>query len=65
MSIQMALQSLMPIPRDHLYVMQYEDPEYVKNLFKDDFMQFFEILIRSYGGKILLEDVKRELIPAY
>jgi transcription elongation factor GreA len=64
MSIQMALQSLAPIPRDHLYVMQYDDPEYVKNLFRDDFMQFFEILIRSYGGKILLEDVKRELIPA-
>ncbi len=65
MSIQMALQSLMPIPNDHLYVVQYEDPDYTKNLFKDDFMQFFEILIRSYGGKILLEDVKRELIPAY
>ena len=64
MSIQMALQSLTPIPKDHLYVMQYEDPEYVKNLFKDEFMQFFEILIKSYGGKILLEDIKRELIPA-
>jgi transcription elongation factor GreA len=65
MSVQMALQSLTPVPKDHLYVMQYEDPEYVKNLFKDDFMQFFEILIKSYGGKILLEDIKRELIPAY
>jgi len=65
MSIQMALQSLTPIPKEHLYVMQFEDPEYVKNLFRDDFMQFFDILIRSYGGKILLEDVKRELIPAY
>ncbi|MBN2158875.1 MAG: transcription elongation factor GreA [Spirochaetes bacterium] len=65
MSIQMALQSLTPIPKDHLYVIQYEDPEYVKNLFKDDFMQFFEILIKSYGGRILLEDIKRELIPNF
>ena len=65
MSVQMALQSLTPIPKDHLYVMQYEDPEYVKNLFKDEFMQFFEILIKSYGGKILLDDIKRELMPAY
>jgi transcription elongation factor GreA len=64
MSVQMALQSLTPIPQDHLYVMQYEDPEYVKNLFKDEFMQFFEILIKSYGGKILLDDIKRELIPS-
>ncbi|OHD65625.1 MAG: hypothetical protein A2176_13345 [Spirochaetes bacterium RBG_13_51_14] len=65
MSIQMALQSLTPIPQDHLYVMLYEDPEYIKNLFKDDFMQFFEILIKSYYGKILLEDIKRELIPVF
>lgn len=65
MSIQMALQSLTPIPKDHLYVMQYEDPDYINNLFKDDFIQFFEILIRSYGGKVLLEDIKRELIPAF
>jgi transcription elongation factor GreA len=65
MSIQMALQSLTPIPKDHLYVMQYDDAEYVANLFKEEFMQFFEILIKSYGGKILLEDIKRELIPAY
>src|SRR4030042_1822749 len=65
MSVQMALQSLTPIPKDHLYVMQYEDPEYGKNLFKEEFMQFFEILIKSYGGKILLDDIKRELIPAY
>jgi transcription elongation factor GreA len=65
MSIQMALQSLTPIPKEHLYVMQYEDPEYVKTLFKEDFIQFFDILIRSYGGRILLEDIKRELIPAY
>ena len=65
MSIPMALQSLTPIGKDHLYVMQYEDIEYVKTLFKEDFIQFFDILLKSYGGKILLEDVKREIIPAY
>ncbi len=65
MSIQMALQSLMPVTKDHIYVLQYEDPEYVKKLFKDEFIQFFEILVKSYGGTILLEDIKRELIPAY
>lgn len=51
MSIQMALQSLTPISNDHIYVMQYEDPETVKALFKEDFLQFFEILIKSYGKK--------------
>jgi len=65
MSIQMALQSLMPIGKDHLYVMEYEDFENVKSLFKDDFRRFFEILIKSYDGTITLADIKRELIPKY
>ncbi len=65
MSIQMALQSLTPIPKDHLYVMLFEDPEYVRNLFKEDFTQFFDILIKSFGGRIYLEDIKRELIPTF
>lgn len=65
MSIQMALQSLTPVSKDHIYVMQYEDPEMVKSIFKEDFLQFFEILIKSYGNKILLADIKRELIPEY
>ena len=65
MSIQMALQALMPLPSDHLYVRQYEDPEGLKKMFKEDFMNFFEILIRSYGGEITLAQIKKELIPDY
>ncbi len=65
MSIQMALQSLTPIGRDHLYVREYEDSESLKALFKDDFMQFFEVLIRSFEMQIMLADVKKELIPKY
>jgi len=65
MSIKMALQSLTPIPKDHLYVIEYEDPDTINNLFENEFLQFFEILIKSYKGKILLADIKRELIPLY
>ena len=65
MSIQMALQSLTPLSNDHLYVMEYEDPEILKELFRDDFMKFFEILIKSYNSSILLSDIKNELIPDY
>jgi len=65
MSVQMALQSLTPIPADHLYVLEYDDPEMLMKLFKEDFIQFFEILIKSYGGEINAADVKRELIPRY
>ena len=65
MSIKMALQSLTPLSKDHLYVMEYEDPDTIKELFKEDFMEFFKILIKSYEGEIVLSDIKRELIPKY
>ena len=65
MSIQMALQSLMPINKDHIYAVEHEDPETLKILFNDDFIGFFEILIKSYGGNIYLSVIKKELIPKY
>ncbi|MBN1531894.1 MAG: transcription elongation factor GreA [Spirochaetes bacterium] len=65
MSIKMALQSLMPINRDHIYVQEYEDAEAVRSLFEDDFMTFFEILIKSFGGSMVLSDIRKELIPKY
>ncbi|HPJ34771.1 MAG TPA: transcription elongation factor GreA [Spirochaetota bacterium] len=65
MSIQMALQSLKPIARDHIYVMKYEDPEGLKSLFSEDFLEFFGILIRSYGGEIDNTTIKDELVPFF
>lgn len=65
MSIKMALQSLVPIANDHIYVMEYEDTEMLNSMFQDDFMQFFMLLVKSFGGKISLNDVKAELIPKY
>ncbi len=65
MSFQMALQSLMPVSKDHIYVVEYEDPELIGSLFTEDIMQFFLILIKSYGGKISQADIKYELIPKY
>ncbi|MDR3237346.1 MAG: hypothetical protein LBT84_02455, partial [Spirochaetia bacterium] len=65
MSIKMALQSLAPIQSDHLYALEYEDPDELKKIFAQDFIGFFEILIKSYGGKIHLSDIKHELISKY
>ncbi len=65
MSIQMALQSLMPIKHEHLYVMDYEDPDTLRSIFKEDFIQFFEILIKSYNGEISVGDAKKELVPNF
>ncbi len=37
----------------------------MKALFKEDFISFFEVLIRSYDMQISLGDVKKELIPRF
>lgn len=65
MSIQMALNSLKPITKDHIYVMKYEDTETLNEMFKSSFMEFFELLIQSYGGQIMVDDIKNELIPDF
>ncbi|HOM09167.1 MAG TPA: transcription elongation factor GreA [Spirochaetota bacterium] len=65
MSVQMALQALTPLKSDHIQVLKYEDYEGLKKIFEEDFLQFFEILIRSYNGSIALADVKKELIPDF
>ena len=54
MSIKMALQSLTPVTKDHFYVMKYEDPQSIKELFENDFLEFFNLLVKSYGGEILV-----------
>ena len=65
MSIQMALQSLVPIGKDHIYAVEHEDPQTLQILFKEEFIDFFELLIKSYNGNIYLNDIKKELIPKY
>jgi transcription elongation factor GreA len=65
MSIQMALQSLMPIGKEHIYAVEHEDTEMLKTLFSEDFIAFFDMLIKSYNGEIYLADIKKELIPKY
>ena len=65
MSIKMALQSLTPMSNDHIYVQEYKNPELIKELFTDSFMDYFELLIKSYDGKITLSDIKREVIPNF
>jgi len=65
MSIQMALNSLKPVTKDHIYVMKYENPDILNDMFKNNFMEFFELLIKSYGGEIVVDDIKNELIPDF
>lgn len=65
MSIQMALQSLVPVGKDHFYVLQKKDYDGMKKLFDENFTEFFNILIKSYGGQITVSSIKKELLTKY
>ncbi len=65
MEIQMALKSLKPLKEDHFWVHQFEKPDQLKQLFEEDIIQFFKILISSYGNKISLTDIKAEVSDKY
>jgi transcription elongation factor GreA len=65
MDIQMALKSLKPLREEHFWVMQFEKPEEMAKLFKEDITQFFKILLQSFGGKLSLADIKTELTDKY
>jgi transcription elongation factor GreA len=65
MDIQMALKSLKPLREEHFWVMQFEKPEEVLKLFKEETTQFFKILLQSFGGKLSLGDIKTELTDKY
>ena len=65
MNIQMALKSLKPLTEEHFWVYQYEKPDEIKKLFNDNLDEFFKILIRSFGNKISMNELKEELVDKY
>lgn len=65
MEIQMALKSLKPLTEEHFWVYQYQKPEELEKMFEEDFESFFKILIRSFGDRISLSEIKTELVDKY
>jgi transcription elongation factor GreA len=65
MSMQMALSSLTPIAKDHIRAVQLDDPEGLKKLLTGQIGEFFKILLSSFGGRLNLAQLKKELIPSF
>lgn len=61
MSIQMAISSLQPLNKEHIWVRQFENPGEIEEILKEDVPLFFEILMSSFGHQMLLADIKREV----
>ncbi|MCB1305253.1 MAG: transcription elongation factor GreAB, partial [Leptospiraceae bacterium] len=61
MSLQMAISSLLPLEPSHIWVRYYENPEEMKNIFEEDPIEFFTILLSSYNKSITLAEIKSEI----
>ena len=61
MSIQMAISSLQPLQDDHIWIRNHKNPEEMEKIFQDDPIKFFQILVSSFGNKLLVARIKKEV----
>lgn len=65
MEVKMALKSLIPLNKDHFLVNKHKDFKQLKDLFENDIVSFFKLLIKSFNGSMTLSDIKNHLIPDF
>ncbi len=62
MSLSMAISSLQALETTHIWVRIYENLEEVKQLAKENKLEFLKILLESFDRKITLSQIKSEMI---
>ncbi len=65
LSIQMAISSLKPLRKDHIWVQYYENPESVREMFENDLASFIKSLLKSHNNLMSVADIKAELIGKF
>ena len=65
LSIQMAITSLKPLKRDHIWVKLYENKQEIVNLFANDIPGFFVELLTSHENTMILGDIKAEITTKF
>lgn len=65
LSIQMAITSLKPLQKDHLWVKVYENPDDIHKLFNEDVPSFMVELLTSNENIMTLNDIKAEIIGKF
>ncbi|GBF41611.1 fused transcript cleavage factor/unknown domain fusion protein [Leptospira ellinghausenii] len=65
LSIQMAITSLKPLKKDHIWVQHYEDKKGITAMFQENLAEFLKQLLTSYENRMLISDMKNELIGTF
>lgn len=63
MTLNMALESLKTLPKNHIWVLKLKDMEKLKQKVKEDITWALKILIQSYDNKVSMKNIKEELVP--
>ena len=65
MDLQLALKSLKPLIDGHFWILKHENPEQLKEIFQTNKVDFFKILLRSFGNEISMAQLKEEIIEFF
>jgi transcription elongation factor GreA len=65
LSIQMAITSLKPLKKDHIWVRYYENRESILDLFNQDIGSFMTDLLKSFENVMSVADVKSEIVGEF
>ncbi|MCB1140834.1 MAG: transcription elongation factor GreA [Leptospiraceae bacterium] len=65
LSIQMAITSLKPLKKDHIWVKLFETPDEIQKLFQEDVANFMVELLTSYDNIMILNDIKAEIVGRF
>lgn len=66
LSIQMAINSLKPLKKDHIWVQYYENPDEINALFQNDVAKFMVMLLTSQDdNKMVLSEIKTEVVEKF
>jgi transcription elongation factor GreA len=65
MKLEMALNSLKTLPKNHIWVLKLKNPEKLKKMIKEDVPWALKVLIASYDNKATMKNMKDELVPEF
>ena len=61
-SIQMAIKSLKPIKKEHIWVLIHENKDLILEQFQFNPIEIVESYVKSFNGSILVSELKQEII---
>ncbi|MCX6906073.1 MAG: GreA/GreB family elongation factor [Verrucomicrobia bacterium] len=63
MDLAFAVESLKPIPKDHILALKVSDPARLRELAARQHLELIKLVLQSFGGKAPLDQIQHLLVP--